>query len=119
MQVEAILTFAFKTAIANPIPILSEEEGLKLLVHRVEPIWPEGFAPAGTPVIATLGVRENGDCYGLVFVTSDDANKVLVTKKIPMIESPLQTALKQWKFQPYIQNSKATEYQVRVTFHVN
>jgi hypothetical protein len=121
VQVESILTFAFNTAIANPIPILDEEEGLKLLLHRVEPSWPAGFAPVGTPVIVTLGVRENGECYGVVFITSDDANKALVMKpeKLSMIENPLQSALKQWRFQPYIRDGKATEFQVRVTFHVN
>ncbi|HEY4904257.1 MAG TPA: hypothetical protein VIH89_12345 [Candidatus Sulfotelmatobacter sp.] len=72
VQVESMLTFAFQTSIANPIPILEEEEGLKLLVHRVEPTWPAGFAPVGTPVIVTLGVMESGECYGLVFITSDE-----------------------------------------------
>ncbi len=119
VQVESILTFAFNTAIANPIPTLEEGEGLKLLVHRVEPNWPAGFAPPGTPVIVTVGVRENGDCYGVVFITSDEAHRVSVMGQIPMIESPLQAALKQWRFQPYIRDGKATEYQVRVTFHVN
>jgi hypothetical protein len=36
-----------------------------------------------------------------------------------MIELPLQKALKQWRFQPYVRNGKATEYQVKITFHVN
>ncbi len=121
VQVESILTFAFNTSVANPIPILEEEEGLKLLVHRVEPIWPAGFAPVGTPVIVTLGVRGNGDCYGLVFITSDEAHRAFVMKpeKLSMIELPLQLALKQWRFQPYVPDGKATEFQVRVTFHVN
>jgi len=70
-------------------------------------------------VIVTVGVRENGDCYGVVFITSDEAHRVSVMRQIPMIESPLQAALKQWRFQPYIRDGKATEYQVRVTFHVN
>jgi hypothetical protein len=121
VQVESILTFAFQTAIANPIPVLEEEEGSKLILHRVEPTWPAGFAPAGTPIFITLGVRENGECYGLVFITSDEAHRKLVMKpeKLAMIEAPLQLAFKQWRFQPYIQNGKATEYQVKVSFHVN
>jgi len=36
-----------------------------------------------------------------------------------LIERPLGQALKKWKFQPYICNGKATEYQVKVTLHVN
>jgi len=66
VQIEGILTFAFETSTADPIPVLEEDEGLKLLEHRVEPIWPANAAPAGNPIFVTLGVKENGDCYGLV-----------------------------------------------------
>lgn len=119
VQVESILTFAFQTAIANPIPVLEEDQGSKLILHRVEPTWPAGFAPAGTPVVVTLGVKENGECAGLVFITSDEANRALLMKNLPMVLSSSKTTFTQWRFQPYIQNGKATEYQVKVTFHVN
>ena len=121
VQVESILTFAFETTNANPIPVLSEEEGSKLILHRVEPTWPEGFAPAGSPVIVTLSVKENGDCSGFTFVGTDEANPkaMMNPKKISIIENPLNLALRQWKFQQYLQNGKATEFQVRITFHVN
>jgi hypothetical protein len=118
VQVESILTFAFQTTTANPIPILDEEEGSKLILHRVEPAWPNGFAPEGTPVIITLGVGENGECTGLVFITSDEANRRLIMQKLGMVLSSLQTTFSQWRFQPYLQNGKATEYQMRITFHV-
>jgi hypothetical protein len=121
VQVESILTFAFETTNANPIPVLSEEEGSKLILHRVEPTWPEGFAPAGSPVIVTLAVKENGECTGFTFVGTDEANPkaMMNPKKISIIENPLNLALRQWKFQQYLQNGKATEFQVRITFHVN
>jgi len=119
VQVESILTFAFQTNSANPIPVLDEEQGSKLILHRVEPAWPAGFAPVGAPIIITLGVKENGECTGLVFITSDEANRALVMKRLPMVLSSLGTTFKQWRFQPYSQNGKATEYQVRITFHVN
>jgi hypothetical protein len=121
VQVESILTFAFETTNANPIPLLSEEEASKLILHRVEPSWPEGFAPAGSPVIVTLAVKENGECSGFTFVSSDEANPkaMMNPRKISMIENPLNLALRQWRFQQYLQNGKATEFQVRITFHVN
>ena len=121
VQVESILTFAFHTAVADPIPVLEEEEGLKLVEHRVEPSWPAGFAPVGIPVIVTLGVKEDGECSGVVFITSDEANRKLVMKpeKLSMVVSPLNLALKQWRFHPYFRGGKATEFQVRITFHVN
>jgi hypothetical protein len=121
VQVEGILTFAFQIAIADPVPLLEEEAVQELLVNRVEPIWPAGYAPAGTPVIVTLGVKDDGECSGVVFITSDQANRTLVMKpeKLSMIVTPLNAALKQWRFRPYVRNGKATEYQVRVTFHVN
>jgi hypothetical protein len=118
VQIESILTFAFQTATANPIPVLDEEEGSKLILHRVEPDWPTGFAPVGTPVMITLGVRENGECTGLVFITSDKADRRLIMQKLPMVLSSLKTIFSEWRFRPYFQNGKATEYQVRVTFHV-
>jgi hypothetical protein len=118
VQIESILTFAFQTSTANPIPVLDEEEGSKLILHRVEPAWPTGFAPVGTPVIITLGVRENGECAGLVFITSDEANRRLIMQTLPMVLSSLKTTFSEWRFQPYLQNGKATEYQVRLTFHV-
>ncbi|HEY4904258.1 MAG TPA: hypothetical protein VIH89_12350 [Candidatus Sulfotelmatobacter sp.] len=40
-------------------------------------------------------------------------------EKLSKIESPLQVALKQWRFQPYVRDGKATEFQVKITFHVN
>jgi hypothetical protein len=119
VQVESILTFAFQTAIANPIPVLEEEEGSKLISHRVEPAWPAGFAPAGTPIVVTIGVAENGDYRSLVLVTSDEAHRALVMKQLARIEEPLKRALEQWRFQPYVRDGKATEYQMKVTFHVN
>jgi hypothetical protein len=119
VQVESILTFAFQTAVADPIPVLNEEEGSKLIVKRVEPLWPADFAPRGTPIIVTIGVTENGDYKGLVFVTSDDTHRPLVMKQLARIEEPLKRTLEQWRFQPYTRDGKATEYQVKVTFRVN
>ena len=89
-------------------------------MHRVEPEWPSGFAPAGSPVIVTLAVHENGECGGFVFVSSDEANPTLMMSpaKIAQIENPLRLALKQWRFQPYLRNGKPTEFQVKMTFRV-
>ena len=121
VQVESILTFAFNTTVADPVPILEEKEGLKLVLNRVEPTWPAGFMPVGTPVIVTLAVSENGECKGFVFVSSNEADPSVMMNpgKISQIEKPLRDAVKQWRFQQYVRNGKATEFQVRVTFHVN
>lgn len=121
VQVESILTFAFNAAVANPIPVVEEADGRKLVEHRVEPNFPQGFAPMGTPIIVTLGVRENGECSGVVFITSDADHRALVMKpeNLAMLASRLNLALKQWKFRPYLQDGKATEFQMRVTFHVD
>ena len=120
IQIESVLTFGFSTTTSDPIPVLDEQEGSKLIVHRVEPEWPAGFAPAGSPVIVTLAVHENGECGGFVFVSSDEANPTVMMSpaKIAHIENPLRLALKQWRFQPYLRNGKPTEFQVKMTFHV-
>jgi hypothetical protein len=121
-QVESILTFAFQSSTVDPIPILEGEEAQRLIAHRVEPIWPARFAPMGTPVIITLGVQENGECSGVVFIQTDEAtlrHGVIKPGQLFAIVSKINPALKQWRFHPYIRNGKATEYQVRITFHVN
>jgi hypothetical protein len=122
VQVESILTFAFHTSIADPIPVLDEQEAQKLVVHRVEPTWPAGFAPMGTPVIVTLGVREDGGCTGVVFIQTDEATKasgVLKPAKLFSVVSLINPALKEWRFRRYVRDGKATEFQVRITLHVN
>jgi hypothetical protein len=120
VQVESVLTFAFGTTTADPIPVLDEQEGSKLILHRVEPQWPAGFARGGSPVIVTLSVHENGECGGFVFVSSDEANPTVMMSpaKISQIENPLRLALKQWRFQQYVRNGKPTEFQVRITFRI-
>jgi hypothetical protein len=122
VQVESILTFAFHSSIVDPIPILGEEEGQKLIARRVEPNWPAGFAPMGTPVTVTLGVQENGECSGVVFIQTDEAtlkHGILKPGQLFAIVSQINPALKQWRFHPYVRDGKATEFQVRVTLHVN
>lgn len=122
VQLESVLTFAFRTSTADPIPILDEEEGLRLVTHRVEPPWPVGFAPRGTPVIVTLGVRENGECSGVVFVQTDEATRrsgVLPQGNLLGIGSQFNLAFRKWRFHPYVRDGKATEFQVRIKFLVN
>jgi len=122
VQLESILTFAFHTSIADPIPLLQEEEGQKLVLHRVEPAWPAGFAPMGTPVIVTLRVREDGECAGVVFIQTDEETKasgVLKPGKLYGVVSQLNPALQQWRFHPYVRDGKPTEFQVKITLHVN
>jgi len=120
VQVEGILTFAFQTATADPIPVLEEEEGLKLLDRRVEPVWPANSAPAGAPIFVTLGVREGGECYGIVSITSHqgDRGTVLNSADFTKIADALKAAVEQWRFRPYVRNGKPTEYQVKVIFYV-
>lgn len=117
VQVESILTFAFDTSTADPIPVLNEEEAKQLIVHRVEPAWPEGFAAPSTPIFVTIGVDENGDSKGLVFITSDEEHRRSIIAQIPRIERSLNDTLKKWRFQPYVREGKPTEYQVKVTFY--
>jgi len=120
VQVEGILTFAFQTATADPIPVLEEEEGLKLLDHRVEPVWPAKAAPADAPIFVTLGVKENGECYGIVSISSHqgDRGTVLNPAEFTRIADAIKVAVSQWRFRPYVQNGKPTEYQVKMIFRV-
>lgn len=118
VQVESILTFAFDTSLGDPIPVLEEQEGSKLILQRVEPSWPADL-PVGTAVNITIGVNETGDYKGLVWIDFRDSRHKPDMKQSSLIEDLIKQTLPHWKFQPYVRNGKVTEYQVKVKFEVN
>lgn len=117
VQLESILTFAFETSLADPIPVLEEQDGAKLILRRVEPDWPQGL-PVDIAINVTLGVNETGDYKGLVWIDFDDNRHKLDIRRRSLIAELIKQTLPQWKFQPYVRNGKVTEYQVKVKFEV-
>ena len=114
VQVESILTFAFDTALGDPIPIIEEQDGSKLIVSRVDPPWSKIVAPPGMQVLVTLSVNESGDYKGLVWIDFNERPIKLNLTQRNGIEELVKQTLPRWKFEPYVRNGKVTEYQVKV-----
>lgn len=62
VQIEGILTFAYKTKIADPYPDLKDEEARKLAIEFTEPRFPPEV-PRGSIVTLTIFVAEDGKVH--------------------------------------------------------
>jgi outer membrane biosynthesis protein TonB len=107
-QMEAVLTFAFSTRIENPVPVLSDAEARKLATRIVEAVVPAGKATKGTKFSLRVAVDEAGKAQ-----TVQNTNKVA-----PALYTAGVTALKQWRFRPYLNNGKPDRFYADITFQV-
>jgi hypothetical protein len=107
-QMEAVLTFAFATRIENPIPVLSDAEARKLATRVVEAVVPPGKARKGTRFALRISVDEAGRVQAVL-----NQNKVA-----PALYTAGATALKQWRFRPYMNNGKPDRFYADISFHV-
>jgi TonB family protein len=107
-QMEAVLTFAFATRIENPIPVLSDAEARKLATRVVEAVVPAGKSRKGSK----FGLR----------ISVDEAGKVLAVqnqnKVAPTLYTAGTSALKQWRFRPYMNNGKPDRFYADIIFQV-
>ncbi|MGB7281158.1 MAG: TonB family protein [Candidatus Acidiferrum sp.] len=108
VQVEGILTFAFNTEIENPVTILSDAEARKLATSTVEPIFEPGTADPGSSFTVRVSVDADGKLLGV-------ENPNHVSEALFFAAS---NALKQWHFQPYLQEGKPDFYKADITFQV-
>jgi hypothetical protein len=107
-QMEAVLTFAFATRIENPIPMLTDAEARKLATDIVEAVVPTGKARKGSKFSLRVSVNESGKVQ-----TVQNQNKVsqaLYTAGV--------TALKQWRFHPYLNKGTPDRFYADITFQV-
>ena len=107
-QMEAVLTFAFSTKIENPIPVLTNAEARKLATRIVPPMFAPGKAPKGTKFTLRISVDETG-----VVKDVQNPNKVAAA-----LWAPGSTALKKWRFRPYINNGKPDRFYADIIFQV-
>jgi hypothetical protein len=107
-QMEAVLTFAFATRIENPIPMLTDAEARKLATDIVEAVVPTGKGRKGSKFSLRVSVNESGKVQ-----TVQNQNKVsqaLYTAGV--------TALKQWRFHPYLNKGTPDRFYADITFQV-
>lgn len=102
VQLETVLTFAFDTKVANPIPLLTNEEARALATNIVEPTC----LPAGKSVTLSVSVDENGEILGIGNPNGESDD----------LFGPAYAALDQWRFRPYVRNGKPDRFDANVTF---
>ncbi len=108
VQVESILTFAFKTTVEDAVSILSDADARKLATNTVEPQIKAGTAPAGTSFTVRVLVSAEG--------------KLLTVGNPNNLPSALflaaNNALGRWEFKPYIKDGKPDMFWADITFQV-
>ena len=107
VQIETVLTLAFNTKIADPIPILSDEEARKLATKIVEPVFPPGSLK-GTEVKVQVGVSLDGAVNGV-------SNSYHAPTPLFMAA---YGAARQWHFRPYLRDGKPDVFSAGIIFRV-
>jgi hypothetical protein len=107
VQIETILTFAFNSKVENPIPILSDADARKLATNTVEPKFPPDSAK-GTEVKVQIGVSLDGSVNGV-------GNPYNVPTPLFIAAA---SAIRQWRFHPYLRNGKPDLFGADIVFHV-
>jgi hypothetical protein len=101
VQFQTILTFAFHTDVANPVPLLSNEDARKLATHIVE-----AKIPPGTSVVIRVSVDESGKITGTINPTDAETQLFMAA----------YTAVSQWHFPPYLKDGKPDRFNADVRF---
>jgi hypothetical protein len=115
IQVDGGLGFSFETSVANPIPVLSDEEARQLLISSVEPRFPVGVAPRGTRYRVRIAVNEQGKVTG----GAEGDTEIPGTIKPPdPALFPIMMAVLQWHFKPLIRDGKPTYFFAELVFQV-
>lgn len=109
VQMESVLTFAFGVSIANPIPVLTNEEA-RLLATKIV----EAKTPPGTPLdLKEFAVRISVNANGEITGTSNPHD----------LSNPLffaaMNAVRQWKFKPYMHDGKPDNFDAEITFQAH
>lgn len=107
VQLEGGLGFHFETRIEDPLPVLEDTEARALATRIVDPVWPPNSA-SGQVFQVDIGVNERGQLTGTSF-GGDVPTAVALA---------LNSALRQWTFQPLIRNGKAQYFHGIVKFAV-
>jgi len=109
VQVEALLGFTFHTTVnPSPLPELSDAEVRKLATSIVEPVFPSGTAPKGTPLTVRISVDETGKLAGI------ENDHHLGTDAVMAI----YRAVSRWGFHPYLQDGKPSYFHGELIFRV-
>ena len=106
VQIEGILTFAYKTRIDDPYPDLSDAEARKLAITSVEPRFPSEI-PKGSILTLRIFVGEDGTVHTSGPLTGPNAPRNFVF-----------AGIEKWKFKLPERNGKPTPFTATLKFVV-
>ena len=119
VQVEGIMTFAFN-AQSKPLRVFNNDEARKLALNSPNLTFPPNFAPSGTPVLVEARFRENGELE-IVLGASDLEHQLkgyLAPNKMAQLWPLITDTMKKWRFAPYIEDAKPSQFKVEIVFRV-
>jgi len=103
VQVDGGLGFYFETAVADPIPVLTDQEARALAINIAEPILPANTLPKGTRYRLHISVNEEGKVAGLSTGDVDVPGTVKAPGAAMLAASDVT---RQWRFTPLIRDGK-------------
>jgi len=103
VQVDGGLGFYFETAVADPIPVLTDQEARALAINIAEPILPANTLPKGTRYRLHISVNEEGKVAGLSTGDIDVPGTVKAPGAAMLAASDVT---RQWRFTPLIRDGK-------------
>jgi TonB family protein len=101
VQFETIWTLAFNADIANPVPLLSNEEARKFATKIVE-----AQLPPGASVTVRISVDAQGKIMGATNPTNAEAQLFMKG----------YSAARQWQFPPYLKDGEPDRFNAEIVF---
>lgn len=109
VQMETILTFAFKTEVVDPVPLLSNAEARKLATSHPEVKFIQTKYPKGTEIVVRVAVDERGKITRIENLNKVDEGAFEGAK----------SALAMWLFKPYKLNGRTQSFNADIAFVVD
>jgi hypothetical protein len=107
LQLEGGIGFSFNTTIADHLLELTDGQVRALATKMVEPAWPSSGLERGQIVKLHISVNEKGKLAGMELQGVP-----------PAASEPLMIAIREWRFQPLIQDGKPQYFNGTLDFTV-
>lgn len=116
VQIDGGLGFYFDTAVADPLPVLSDRDARELATNIVEPKLPPNTLPKGTRYRVRIAVDATGKFAG--GGAGDTEIPGTVKAPGPGVFAAIM-AMHEWKFKPLLRNGKPQYFLADMVFTAN